>query len=374
MIETQSHRALRVVLLIGVVFLGILLAGCASGLFPQMTYQGRLTDENGDPLDGNVRIRFVLYHQLTGGTGVYTETETVAVSDGLFNTVVGPSSAVAGLTPEDLAEPLYLELQVANGVYTETLTPRQRLYGAPYAFTLMPGAIISSALSTSAAATTDAILTIVNNEDSNPLPVLRLEGLGGLEIIGLGISDGVGNAGVIYSHKTSLHSDIRFASNDEYYIDLDNDNNSGSALRVRNGAKTEVCTITEAGNLSCIGTKSAVVDVNQESRKLYAIESPEVWFEDFGSAKLENGVANVLFEPLFSAAVNLAVEYHVFLTPLGECNGLYVAEKTATGFVVRELGGGTASLGFDYRVVAKRAGYESERLELMDSGLEEEQP
>jgi len=55
------------------------------------------------------------------------------------------------------------------------------------------------------------------------------------------------------------------------------------------------------------------------------------------------------------------------LTPLGDCNGLYVADKTATGFEVRESGGGASSVGFDYRIVAKRTGYEDVRMEKVDS-------
>jgi hypothetical protein len=39
-------------------------------------------------------------------------------------------------------------------------------------------------------------------------------------------------------------------------------------------------------------------------------------------------------------AVNANLEYHVFLTPNGDCKGLYVHQKTATSFEVRELGGG----------------------------------
>jgi hypothetical protein len=54
--------------------------------------------------------------------------------------------------------------------------------------------------------------------------------------------------------------------------------------------------------------------------------------------------------------------YHVFITPNGDSKGLYVTAKTATGFEVRESGGGTSSLSFDYRIVAKRAGYENQRM------------
>jgi hypothetical protein len=53
----------------------------------------------------------------------------------------------------------------------------------------------------------------------------------------------------------------------------------------------------------------------------------------------------------------------VFLTPNGDCKGLYVASKTAGGFEVRELGGGTSNISFDYRIVAKRLGFENARME-----------
>ena len=35
---------------------------------------------------------------------------------------------------------------------------------------------------------------------------------------------------------------------------------------------------------------------------------------------------------------------------------------TAKSFEVRESGGGTASIAFDYRIVAKRRGFEAQRL------------
>jgi hypothetical protein len=68
-------------------------------------------------------------------------------------------------------------------------------------------------------------------------------------------------------------------------------------------------------------------------------------------------------EPAFASTVNTGEAYRVFLTPNGDSKGLYVASKTAAGFEVREQGGGTSNISFDYRIVAKRQGYESVRLE-----------
>lgn len=101
---------------------------------------------------------------------------------------------------------------------------------------------------------------------------------------------------------------------------------------------------------------------------LYAVESPENWFEDFGTAELSNGVAWVPLDVSFAQAVNSAANYHVFLTANGDSNGLYVARKTAAGFEIREHGGGTSNVAFDYRIVARRRGYETIRMaEVHDS-------
>jgi hypothetical protein len=77
---------------------------------------------------------------------------------------------------------------------------------------------------------------------------------------------------------------------------------------------------------------------------------------------LSNGEAVVNIEAVFGETVNTGVEYHVFLTPNGDCKGLYVSQKSPTSFVVRELGGGHSSIAFDYRIMAKRVGYEKVRL------------
>jgi len=92
------------------------------------------------------------------------------------------------------------------------------------------------------------------------------------------------------------------------------------------------------------------------------VEAPENWFEDAGSGRLSNGMATVSLDLAFAETVNAAIEYHVFLTPQGECEGLYVAKKTPDGFEVRELHNGHSDVSFDYRIIAHRKGYEAVRL------------
>jgi hypothetical protein len=123
------------------------------------------------------------------------------------------------------------------------------------------------------------------------------------------------------------------------------------------------CNIDPVGDLTCTGAKNAAVPVDGGKHyvAMAAIESPKNWFEDFGSARLSGGVAVVRLDSRFTQTVNAKMEYHVFLTPNGDCKGLYVHQKDANSFEVRELGGGNSSIKFDYRITALRKNYESIR-------------
>lgn len=66
-------------------------------------------------------------------------------------------------------------------------------------------------------------------------------------------------------------------------------------------------------------------------------------------------------DPDFIQTVNTGMDYKVLPVPNGDCKGLYITNKTATSFEVRELGGGTSSVAFDYRIMALRKNYENVR-------------
>jgi len=117
------------------------------------------------------------------------------------------------------------------------------------------------------------------------------------------------------------------------------------------------------GGLAGTGTKSAIVDTQDYGwRHLYAVESPQNWFEDFGQANLVAGEALVSIEPIFAQTVNLDLPYHVFLTPRGGFCSLYLAAASASSFTVRAQEGSTCEISFDYRIIAPRLDYEDLRL------------
>jgi len=110
-----------------------------------------------------------------------------------------------------------------------------------------------------------------------------------------------------------------------------------------------------------LGAKSAAVPHPDGSyRRLYCLESPESWFEDFGKARLTCGEANVVLDPDFAAIADLG-DYHVFVTPYDD-HELRVSGLTPTGFQVRAKDEG-ASGRFSWRVVAKRKDIAGSRLE-----------
>ena len=108
-----------------------------------------------------------------------------------------------------------------------------------------------------------------------------------------------------------------------------------------------------SGDFDVQGAKSAVVALPDGTKaRLYSVESPESWFEDFGEARLSGGRADVSIEPRFAAVTT--PPYHVFITAYGNSRGLYVASRSKGHFEVREIGGGQGNLDFGYRIVARR--------------------
>ncbi|HRN99221.1 MAG TPA: hypothetical protein PLA69_07920, partial [Flavobacterium sp.] len=75
-----------------------------------------------------------------------------------------------------------------------------------------------------------------------------------------------------------------------------------------------------------------------------------------GTGRLVNGRVKIEIDPIFSKNI-LVDEKHplkVFVQLEGECNGVYVTNKSARSFEVIELNGGTSDTPFSYSIVATR--------------------
>ena len=104
----------------------------ASNLPLRVQFQGRLTDPaTGNPRNGAYDMTFKLYAAPSGGSALWTESQTqVPVSNGVFAVQLGSLTA---LSPDLLTgASAYLGVTVSPDA---EMTPRQRLVMAPYAFT-----------------------------------------------------------------------------------------------------------------------------------------------------------------------------------------------------------------------------------------------
>jgi len=388
-----------------------------------ISYPGRLSDDAGDVVaDGSYDFTFALYDAASDGNLLWSEVqEKVAVKGGAFVVSLGSVSPISA----DLLEAGERWLEVAVRGPGEAgftaLAPRQQVasaaaspaagiqVGAPCphdhwgeTWTGSGNALyINASASSGAQIWFNSLLTSifsvgtigagVYGKSTSNMGVLGEStdwyGVQGNSVNNYGgyfsqsgdhLDVGLGGAVGRVNAADEPNSQLYLSANGDIILKLDNNGGGNNTLRVKDSGGTDRCTIDEAGNLNCTGGKGAVVETASHGwRGLWAVESPGIWLEDFGSATLVDGEATVAIGPIFAETINLEEEYLVFLTPLGqEPVLLFVTAKTAQGFSVKgvTLEGKPASGSFDYRIVAKRLGYEDVRLPEIPWQTEEVQP
>ena len=93
-----------------------------------ISYQGKLV--NGTNLvNASTTMVFRLFSAATSGNGVYVETQSVSVVDGLYAVSIGGDPDAGTLRAAMTNQPLYLEVQVGATV----LSPRERITASTYA-------------------------------------------------------------------------------------------------------------------------------------------------------------------------------------------------------------------------------------------------
>jgi len=117
----------------------IAVSSAVSAQIPKtMSYQGVLADTSGNSVvDGNYNLTFRIYNIASGGTEIWTETQTIPVVDGIFNAILG------SVTPLNLAfdQPYWLGVSVEGGI---ELSPRIELTSVPYSLEPDSGSAASS--------------------------------------------------------------------------------------------------------------------------------------------------------------------------------------------------------------------------------------
>ena len=131
MIMANQLKILKIIILslIAVVSLWLVLTRPASAQTSVPTiisHQGRLLNSSNQPVTSNVSVVFSIYDAATGGSQVWTETQSITPDNlGFYETFLG------GVTPlpSALPNPSYLQITVQS----ETLSPRLQFGSVPFA-------------------------------------------------------------------------------------------------------------------------------------------------------------------------------------------------------------------------------------------------
>lgn len=110
--------------------LGLALAGSARAqVAAGVNFQGRLTDSLGNLVTGTKSITFSIWNAAASGSQLWTETQNVAVSSGIYNVALG--GVVALSTGVFASSGTWLQIQVSPDA---AMTPRLPFQSVPYAF------------------------------------------------------------------------------------------------------------------------------------------------------------------------------------------------------------------------------------------------
>jgi hypothetical protein len=144
-------------------------AALANSSTSTISYQGRLLDTAGDPVNSaGLDMSFRLYDTATGGAALWQETQVgVPVENGLFHVLLGSTMPIPISALEDNAT-LWLGVQVDND---SEMAPRVQIASAPYAMvanTIADGAVTTEKIVDGAVtqAKLDAAVSVVPPDGS----------------------------------------------------------------------------------------------------------------------------------------------------------------------------------------------------------------
>lgn len=145
----------------------------------------------------------------------------------------------------------------------------------------------------------------------------------------------------------------------------------GADLLVGAGANNSMFKIDSDGNIHTEGLLysgggCSAGCARERRERSYGTTAAVPTIEDTGEAQLNAGIARVPLDPAFANAIDPHEGYLVLLTPEGDTRGLYVTQRTSTGFIVRETLNGRSTIAFAYRIVAHPFGVHEARLPFVE--------
>jgi hypothetical protein len=256
----------------------------------KINYQGQLTDDAGNPLNGTYDMEFLFYDSVSGGSqvGITITEDDVEVTNGLFSVKLDVDQS------DFNGQGLWLEVMVEG----ETLSPRQEILPVPYALSLKSGAVIegNSDYGLSSITTNSYGLYGESSSDSFGAGVIGVntggvgdgiqavsDGRAGIAAWGEGANTyggffssdndqfdlALGGAvGRINTDPDDENSNLVLSSNNDVTVRLDNDGGENGVFRIKNSGGNDVCTVNEDGNLSIAADSYIFISGNDLIRNL----------------------------------------------------------------------------------------------------------
>lgn len=287
----------------------------------------------------------------SGSTGTYvTQPSTATNSYGVYTSLAGNGSIGLYSVASGNKGTGYV-----NGAYisaTGTSDPSLGIYGisaGPGATGVASVGILGSETNTSVGTTTGQYCAVAGIAGGSIITSGRVGVFGGVAAINSSSVNQVGVVGVA-SQGSSIQNGVGGG-----YFSLLNSSlvlQTDVWLAARSGS-------TNYGILSGATKSTTINDPYDDTKRriMYCTEAPEVLFEDHGFGQLINGKIHIDLDPIYISSVTINSQHplRVFVQLEDDCKGVFITNKTPTGFDVVELQSGDSNAKFSYRVVANRS-------------------
>ena len=170
----------------------LVFASAANAQVPALiAYQGKLLNADGTPAAGVSTMVFTLYDAAVNGTALWTETQSVPLSEGFYAVLLGSVTPIPAAAFDGTLR--YLDVSVGGA----SLSPRQTLASIPYAYrsqTVVGGPVSATQISVAGQSVVDATGQLVAGAGSAFAP--RIHTHAASDIVSGTLAPAVGGTGV----------------------------------------------------------------------------------------------------------------------------------------------------------------------------------